>query len=56
VELAVDGVPGTAFGIGIHPNIVTASVLAILSGVNRVAARDGSGIPATVERVVAAAG
>jgi 2-isopropylmalate synthase len=50
VELAIDG------GVGIHPNIVTASVLAILSGVNRVAAREGSGIPATVERVVAAAG
>jgi 2-isopropylmalate synthase len=56
VELAIDGVPGSAFGVGIHPNIVTASVLAILSGVNRVAAREGSGIPATVERVVAAAG
>jgi 2-isopropylmalate synthase len=56
VELAVDGVPGSAFGVGIHPNIVTASVLAIISGVNRVASREGSRIPATLERVVAAAG
>jgi len=34
VELAVDGA-GPRFGVGVHENIVTASVLAVLSAVNR---------------------
>lgn len=35
VELAGDFIPGSVFGAGIHENIVTASLLAILSAVNR---------------------
>jgi len=35
VETAWSGLPGTRFGVGIHPNIVTASVLAVLSAVAR---------------------
>jgi len=33
--------PGSVFGVGIHVNIVTASLLAVVSGVNRAAARAG---------------
>jgi 2-isopropylmalate synthase len=35
VEAARDGVPGSRFGAGRHANIVTASVLAVLSAVRR---------------------
>ncbi|HEX8757714.1 MAG TPA: 2-isopropylmalate synthase [Steroidobacteraceae bacterium] len=35
VEAARMGVAGTRFGVGIHPNIVTASILAVLSAVAR---------------------
>jgi 2-isopropylmalate synthase len=35
VEMMTVGVPGTTFGAGMHQNIVTASVLAVVSGVNR---------------------
>jgi 2-isopropylmalate synthase len=35
VELTADWMQGTLYGVGCHPNIVTASLLAILSGVNR---------------------
>ena len=35
VEAARPGVAGTRFGVGIHPNIVTASVLAVLSAAAR---------------------
>jgi len=35
IEIAREGVPGTRFGVGRHRNIVTASVLAILSAVRR---------------------
>ena len=40
IELAVDGQPGSVHGVGIDANIITASILAVLSGINRVAARD----------------
>lgn len=43
VELAVDGIPGSTFGAGLDPNIVTASVRAILAGINRSLARAGDG-------------
>ncbi len=43
VELAAPGVAGSAFGVGQHTNIVTASVLALVSGVNRLHAR-GAGV------------
>ena len=35
VEVARIGTVGTRFGVGIHPNIVTASVLAVLSATAR---------------------
>lgn len=35
VETAWSGLPGTRFGVGIHPNIVTASILAVLSAAAR---------------------
>lgn len=35
VEIAGDFIPGSLHGVGIHSNIVTASILAILSAVNR---------------------
>ena len=38
-EVAADEVAGAVFGVGIHPNIVTASILAVLSGLNRIYAR-----------------
>ncbi|MCB1955829.1 MAG: 2-isopropylmalate synthase [Rhodocyclaceae bacterium] len=39
VELGVPGMAGSVFGVGVHANIVTASILAIVSGVNRISAR-----------------
>jgi 2-isopropylmalate synthase len=41
VELAVDGIAGSTFGAGMDPNIVTASIRAILAGINRNLARAG---------------
>ena len=38
-EVVTDGVPGTVFGVGMHANIVTASVLAVISGLNRIYAK-----------------
>lgn len=35
VELAADWLPNTVHGVGIHSSIVTASLLAVLSGINR---------------------
>ena len=39
MELAADGVPGDVYGVGIDPNIVTASIRAVISGINRIWAR-----------------
>ena len=39
MELAADGVAGEVHGVGIDANIVTASVRAVLSGINRMAAQ-----------------
>jgi 2-isopropylmalate synthase len=39
VELAAAGMAGATFGVGLSANIVTASILAIVSAVNRVAAQ-----------------
>ncbi|MBI3896940.1 MAG: 2-isopropylmalate synthase [Gammaproteobacteria bacterium] len=39
VEMAADGIPGATFGVGMHPNIVTASIFAIINSVNRVYAK-----------------
>jgi 2-isopropylmalate synthase len=49
VELAVEGAPGTRFGVGVHPNIVTASLLAVISAVNRGYAEAGAEGRAAVE-------
>jgi 2-isopropylmalate synthase len=38
-EVVTDSVPGTVFGVGMHANIVTASVLAVISGLNRIYAK-----------------
>ncbi len=35
IELAADFLPNPVYGVGIHTNIVTASILAVLSGLNR---------------------
>lgn len=39
VELAAEWLPGSRYGVGIHSNIVTASLLAIVSGLNRALAQ-----------------
>jgi len=39
VELSAGGVPGTLFGVGLDANIITASLRAVLSGLNRIAAQ-----------------
>ena len=38
-EIVADQIPGTVFGVGMHANIVTASVLAVISGLNRMYAK-----------------
>jgi 2-isopropylmalate synthase len=40
IELAGGNQPGGTHGVGIDANIVTASILAVISGINRLAARD----------------
>jgi 2-isopropylmalate synthase len=40
VEMSVDNMPGSTHGVGIDSNIVTASIFAVISGINRIAARD----------------
>ncbi|ACR31420.1 2-isopropylmalate synthase [Burkholderia glumae BGR1] len=40
-ELAGEGVPGSAFGVGIDANLTTASIRAVISGINRAYARAG---------------
>lgn len=39
VEVAMEGVEGSTFGVGLHSNIVTASILALISASNRALAR-----------------
>jgi len=50
VELAIEGIPGSTFGAGLDANIVTASVRAILAGINRTLERAGE---AAAERALA---
>ena len=38
VELGAEGLPGALYGVGIDANIITASLRAVVSGLNRVAA------------------
>lgn len=40
VEAALEGQPGSTFGVGLHHNIVTASVQAVVSAANRLAQRE----------------
>ncbi|ARU89649.1 2-isopropylmalate synthase [Pseudomonas sp. M30-35] len=42
VEAAIPGVPGSRFGVGRHPNIATASVLAVLSAAARFSAEESA--------------
>lgn len=60
IEIAIEGSAGSTFGAGLDANIVTASVRAILAGVNRLLDRATDGAPARAlagvlarERVVA---
>jgi 2-isopropylmalate synthase len=55
VEVGGGGMQGSCFGVGVHVNIVTASLLAVLSAVNRAAAKAGIELklPATSVRRVA---
>lgn len=39
VELVLAGDPSATFGVGIHANIVTSSILALVSGINRLSKR-----------------
>ncbi|MDR3449152.1 MAG: 2-isopropylmalate synthase [Alphaproteobacteria bacterium] len=45
VELSIKGVPGTFYGAGVSENTVTASLQAILSGVNRAVAQGKLTLP-----------
>lgn len=41
VEAARPGIPGTRLGVGIHSNVITASVLAVLSAAARLGVGTG---------------
>jgi 2-isopropylmalate synthase len=51
VEVGGGGMQGSCFGVALHVNIVTASLMAVLSAVNRAIARTGAAItgPVAVE-------
>lgn len=49
VELACDGVAGDVFGVGIDGNIISASIKAVVSGINRIWAR----LPETARGTIA---
>jgi 2-isopropylmalate synthase len=51
VEVGGGGMPGSCFGVGVHANIVTASLLAVLSAVNRAAAKAGVELKLPAESV-----
>ncbi|HVO18560.1 MAG TPA: alpha-isopropylmalate synthase regulatory domain-containing protein, partial [Anaeromyxobacter sp.] len=55
VEVAVEGAAGSRFGVGIHPNIVTASLLAVLSAIDRGYAEAGAELRSDIEARFAAA-
>jgi 2-isopropylmalate synthase len=42
IEVSLEGYTGTAYGVGVDANIITASVMAVLSGINRLLARHGA--------------
>lgn len=43
-EMAAPGVAGSVFGVGVDANLTTASIRAVVGGVNRLIARGGSGM------------
>ncbi|CAJ0785923.1 2-isopropylmalate synthase [Ralstonia condita] len=43
-ELAATGVAGSVFGVGVDANLTTASIRAVVGGVNRLIARTGQGM------------
>ena len=47
VEVGGGGMQGSCFGVGLHVYIVTASLMAVLSAVNRATARTGASVPET---------
>jgi 2-isopropylmalate synthase len=55
VEVGGGGMQGSCFGVALHVNIVTASLMAVLSAVNRATGRTAAtvttGVPAGVRRV-----
>ena len=40
--MSLEGYAGTAYGVGVDANIITASVMAVLSGINRLLVRHGA--------------
>jgi 2-isopropylmalate synthase len=52
IELSNRDQPGSTHGVGIDTNIITASILAVLSGINRIAARDASVVQDLSRRVL----
>ncbi|MCK6407285.1 MAG: 2-isopropylmalate synthase [Rhodocyclaceae bacterium] len=55
VEMAGGEQPGSTHGVGIDDNIVTASIFAVISGINRIAARDADIIQDIVPHALRAA-
>ena len=51
VEMGGGGMPGSLFGVGLHANIVTASLLAVLSAVNRAATKAQVELPSPSAQV-----
>ena len=45
IEMAINGASGATYGVGIHDNFVTASILAVISGVNRAACQGKLSVP-----------
>lgn len=43
-EMAAPGVAGSVFGVGVDANLTTASIRAVVGGVNRLIARAGNGM------------
>ena len=57
VELSAPGVAGSRFGVGIHENLTTASILAVLSALNRLIGRaDAAARPALLPQPAAQRG
>jgi 2-isopropylmalate synthase len=56
VEVRMDGEPATLFGVGIDSNIVTASLNAVVSAVNRALRQSASEADEGVEPVRRVAG